>query len=214
VKEVVDKRRPPAWAEVSRESAKAAAWVAAALLAVGVPAGLLGAALAPRMVWVRQGGGGYFRDSNSEALVAADDWFFLMGIAVGVVAGLIVCRLVRRHGPLLAIALAVGSLGGSYLAAVLGHWVTLPEFSSTAFLTADGKPMDYFLTVRASATIFAWPFAAEMALLLFTLLRWPREVPEPEPAIVGTAGLDGTGWPGDVHPPPVWTDQPPMCTIA
>ena len=200
-------RSKASWAEVSRSSLAAAGWAAASLTALGVPAGLLWAQIAPRMVWVRQGAGGYFRDSNNEALAAADGWFFFLGIAIGAVTGMVACRLVRKQGPLVALALGVGSLAGSYLAAVVGHWVTLPEFSSTALLTADGKSMDFFLTLRASAAIFAWPFAAELALLLFTLLRWPREAPAPLPTVV-------SGWPGDVYPPASWTDQPPMGTTA
>ena len=175
------------------------------------------------MVWVRQGSGGYFRDGNSEALVGADNWFFFLGIAIGAAAGMIACRLVRRHGPLVAVALGVGSLGGSYLAAVVGHWVTLPGFTSTALVTADGKSLDYFLTVRAGSTIFAWPFAAELALLLFTLLRWPRETPAPlstGPAALPMASSHaaptvlGGSWSSEPYPVTQWPDPPPGGTRA
>ena len=188
----------PSWLGWSRESARAAAWVSAALLVTGVAAGLLWAAIAPRAAWVRQGNGGYFADSNSKALVAADGWFFFLGIAIGAVAGVLVCRVVRNRGPLPAIALAVGSLGGAYLAAVVGHAVTLADFASTALITPDGKPLDYFLTVRAGSAIFAWPLVAELSLVLYTLLRWPREDGPPMP---DQPPMPGPRWPGDVDPP-------------
>ena len=172
------------------------------MLLTGVAAGLLWAVVAPRAAWVRQGNGGYFADSNSKALVAADGWFFFLSIAIGAAAGVLVCRVVRNRGPLPAIALAVGSLGGAYLAAVVGHAVTLSDFAATALITPDGKSLDYFLTVRAGSAIFAWPLVAELSLVLYTLLRWPRDdappVPFQPPMPVPPLG---PLWPGDVVPP-------------
>jgi hypothetical protein len=184
------------WAEASRASLRTSAWVVGSLLLVGVVVGAGWSRFAPRADWVRQGAGGYLRGTNPEAFVAADDWFFLAGLVVGGIAGAIVCRLVRRDGPLVAIALALGSLGGSFLAAVVGHWLTLPEFSAAALTTADGKALDYFLTVRAKSVIFGWPLAAELGLVLYALVRWPRE-PAPQPEYSPADGI----WDGNFVPP-------------
>jgi hypothetical protein len=163
---------------VNRPTVRAASVLAAGLAVAGIGVAVVWSLLAPRAMWIAQSGGGYLQDGNTKAFAGADVLFLLMGVVVGVVAGAGVFGLVRRRGPLVGVGLLVGSLAGSALAATVGHLITLGPFATSALTAPGGSAVRYFLTVRAQAVIFAWPLAAQLCLLLFTLWRWPQAQPE------------------------------------
>lgn len=147
---------------------------AALLAALGIPVGLLWFTVAPRAEWVVRDAGGQFKDANTQAIVAADGWFFVITLAVGVACGVAAFASVRRHGPIIAAAVAVGGLVGAAIAAGLGHWLSLAPFAADAAGAADGDVISYLLTMRSLPFLGVWPFAAELTLVVFTYLSWPR----------------------------------------
>ncbi|HZN18675.1 MAG TPA: DUF2567 domain-containing protein [Micromonosporaceae bacterium] len=118
-----------------RAGALVAAAVAVGTAALGLPYGLLWAAVAPRAQVVVVAGGYYPADglypaaAQPEQFVAGDGWFLLLGFAFGAAAALVVWVVGRRwRGPLVLLALTAGAVGGGVLAWWVGHGVGLAEF--------------------------------------------------------------------------------------
>ena len=102
-------------------TAAAALAVAAGTAALGVPAGLIWAAVAPRPLLVMTSpGAAALVNTETSAFIAADLVFCLVCLAGGVVSGALgYLFAVRRYGPL---AMA-GLLAGSVAAAFVARWV-------------------------------------------------------------------------------------------
>nr|MDP9496920.1 hypothetical protein [Actinomycetota bacterium] len=145
---------PPAPAPV-RDRVRSALAVAAGTALAGVPLGLLWAAAAPR-AYARPGpdGGAVPVDPQTQAFFAADGLLFLLGLAAGVVAGLLGWRLARRGALEVLLALAVGSA----LAAVV-TWQTGVRTddrdAARAALREPGRtvPVEVPLRLRAHAAL-------------------------------------------------------------
>ena len=88
---------------------------------LGVAAGFLWAAVAPRPLIVVLGPGqSYVANQETSAFIVADGWFTLLAVAGGVISGLLGYALaVRRHG---ALAMA-GVLVGGAVAALIAAWI-------------------------------------------------------------------------------------------
>ncbi len=137
----------------------------------GLPVGLLWAALSPRADVVPVPGGGVdFADSETKAFIAADGALFLLSVVAGVLAALVVWRLVRRREVGAVLGLVVGAGLAAYVAVRTGE---LGE-DRQAFLAAarsgslpgvTGLP----LRLRAQAVLLAWPAAAAVTWTLLLL---------------------------------------------
>ncbi|MCU1657445.1 MAG: hypothetical protein JWO57_2101 [Pseudonocardiales bacterium] len=107
------------WA--STADLRAGAFIVAALAGLGAllgvlwqwwsPPGPLGYVIAPHAV----------QPNESEAWIAADGRFAVIGIATGLLAAVIVWLLRPTRGPVALAALAVGGLAGSALTELVGH---------------------------------------------------------------------------------------------
>ncbi|MFI5915010.1 hypothetical protein [Dactylosporangium sp. NPDC051541] len=97
------------------------ALLAAVVIAgLGAPFGLLWSKLAPHVELVQTQYGPYPIDPEPEGYWADDGWFILMSIGMGIVVAVAAWFLLRRYrGPILLVALVLGSTG----AAVLGSWL-------------------------------------------------------------------------------------------
>lgn len=119
-------------------------WVAAPLtLVVKRPDGLY-----------RVGGDG------DEAAIAADGWFAVLALAVGVLVALVVYLRSRpgRVAPL--VALAVGGVLGSLVAWRLGHLLGPGALEATARGLRTGARFEAPLDVSAYGVLLAWPMGA------------------------------------------------------
>jgi Protein of unknown function (DUF2567) len=103
--------------------------VAVAAGGLGAPLGLLWRALAPEVELVQTESGPYPVQPEPEGYVADDGWFVLLSIATGALLAVLAWAALRRfRGPLMLLALAVGSVGGAVLAAWLGNRIGLTEY--------------------------------------------------------------------------------------
>ncbi len=92
--------------------------VAVSLVVAGVPLGLLWAATSPKLDVKAALGGS---EAAFDAQAGIDVHFALLALIFGVVAGALVGWRCRKASWLLPLALAVGGVGGSLLAAQIGH---------------------------------------------------------------------------------------------
>jgi hypothetical protein len=133
----------------------------AASAAVGLLAGLLWKAVAPRAVVVVIAPGSYgLLNPESHAFIVADAWFSALCLAGGALCGLAGwLALVRRTGPLGLAAL----LGGGVVAAFAAQWAgQRPGPAGFDHLVLTAKPgtlLDAPLTLGAHGALAFWPLA-------------------------------------------------------
>lgn len=200
---------------------RAAGFVAGALVVVGVVVGVVWS------LWSPPGPAGLVlsagvQPDETEAWAAGDGRFAALVAAVGLVAGVAAWRLDRVRGPLMALALAVGGVGGALLADRVG---SLVRGDGRMYSCGDGasRCVDHLpLHVQMHAL---WLVEAVLALLvysLFTAFAVADDLgrpdtrsagPHPDPATAahptlsgasapsgGAVPSGGTGWPGGPAP--------------
>ncbi|MGI8697098.1 MAG: DUF2567 domain-containing protein [Mycobacteriales bacterium] len=139
-------------------------------LILGLPAGAIWAALAPRLIYqVTKAGTAYELNVESERLFAGDGWFIVAGMAAGLLTGLLSWWLPRRsRGPVLLVIVAVGSLAGSLVAwrfgAFLGRHPTPVEANAT--LQHVGATLRQRLSLRAKVALLSWPLVTMFFYIL------------------------------------------------
>ncbi|SCG37558.1 Protein of unknown function [Micromonospora halophytica] len=176
------------------------------LTALGVPLGLLWAAVAPDTPVVKTADGAVYGQPQPEQPVAADGWFSLLGLGFGVLAAIglwVVLR--RRRGPAVLGATALGGLGAALVAWQLGRRIGLATYQRLLETAPDGQAFTKPADLRAGGLEwFVVPYGSLLlpafgAAVTYTLLagwsRWPSLRPEPE--LPGLGGVPvGPAWPG------------------
>ncbi|MFV2101095.1 DUF2567 domain-containing protein [Micromonospora sp. LOL_024] len=166
------------------------------LAVLGAPLGLLWAALAPATPVIKSGDGAVYGQPQPEQPVAADGWFSLLGLAFGVLAGLVVWFVLRRRrGPVGLFAVVVGGLATGVVAWQVGRRIGLAGYQRLLETAPDGTPLTKPAGLRAGGVelflgVLPVPYGnlllpAFGAAAAYTLLagwsRWPSLRPEPEP---------------------------------
>ncbi len=145
---------------------------AALVVLLGAPVGLLWSALAPRpLVLPTPGGGLDFADSETKAFIAADGTLFLLGLAAGVLTG-VLGRLAARARPVAAL---VGLVLGAGLAAYVASRTGVLGQDRAALLAAARAGrlpggFDLPLQLRAHAVLLGWPAGTSLAYAALVLL--------------------------------------------
>ncbi|MFI9241255.1 AAA family ATPase [Streptomyces sp. NPDC053086] len=121
----------------------------------------------------------YLKDTEGEQAVGVDGTFTLLGLAFGLVIGVVAFLWRRRGGVPLVVALGLGGLLGSLLAWRLGVWLG-PESDVLAHAQAVGRGVTFPAPLKLSAkgALLAWPLAGLLAHIGLTALFGPRD-PEP-----------------------------------
>ena len=156
----------------------------AVVVLLGAPLGLLWSAIAPRLT-VELTADGPVADGieTTKAFVGADGTFVLLGLAVGVLCGVLAWVLGRRYGPAVVLALAVGGLLGGLVAGEVG---VRPGKADTLAALQDrdrrgtvelflGKRDGNDLSLRAPWSVTAWPVGSLAAFFALGLRR-PEEL--------------------------------------
>lgn len=185
------------------------AWLAAAaatgvaLLLLAAPVGLLWAALAPRAQVVIDPTGADFANPESNVFFAADGYFLLLTLGVGVICAVVAFSL-RRLPPLSALAgLTAGGIGASVIAGHVGARVHRSAFLAALSRAPLGAHLQASVVVRADGVYLGWAFAA---VVVYGLLWWVLRRDEPATGYAGPgygpapAGVSGWGMYGG--PPP------------
>ena len=156
-----------------------------ALVLAGAPLGLLWQALAPRGEVGRNPAGDLvLADVEDKAFIAADATLFLLGAAVGAVAGLLAWRWGRRVAVGVVLGLAVGGVLGAVVAERTGVLVDDQRgtFASGERRQADGVPLalpNALITEngRTVAVLLGWPAAATLVFAGLAAAR-PQRLPD------------------------------------
>jgi hypothetical protein len=140
----------------------AALAAAAGTAALGVPAGLAWAAVAPRPLLVMTSpGAAALVNTETSAFIAADVAFCLVCLAGGVMSGLLgYLFAVRRHGPLAMAGLLGGALAAAFVARWVGQQSGLAGFQHLLATLPAGARFRDSLTLGATGALAAWPLAA------------------------------------------------------
>lgn len=210
---------PPAEPELPRgRAARLAAGGVLALTVLGVPLGLLWAALAPDTPVLKVPDGAIYAEPQPEQPVAADGWFSLLGLGFGVLAALALWFLLRRvRGPVGLLTAVLGAFGAALVAWQVGRRIGLAGYQRLLETAPDGRAFGKPADLRAGGIdmllgVLPVPHGnlllpAFGAAVAYTLLagwsRWPSLRPEPAP---GAAGLS---WESAGTPAPPAAPEPP-----
>ena len=153
-----------------RSDLRPAALLALALAGVGVPAGLVWWALAPRADFRITEDGPQVIGSPSGELLVADDAVFVLVLAVVGLLGGIAAWLLRRHrGVVLVAATAVGATAAGavawFLGEVLGHGPSEAELADVGATVTTG------LDLGATAALAVAPFVAVLVYLIGVIIN-------------------------------------------
>jgi hypothetical protein len=140
--------------------------VVAVLAVCGVLMGLLWAALATRPAGVIYQASGQsaldFAHYESDEFFAGDGWFLFLTLGAGVLVGVIAWLVRPVRGPVLVVALTLGSLLASYLAWRTGRIVSYAGTgrSLVTHNLAPGTKLHLPLRLRAKVVLLAQAFGA------------------------------------------------------
>jgi hypothetical protein len=136
--------------------------VVAGTALLGVVAGFLWAAVAPRaLLVVVSRGSADVVNSETSAFIAADGLYCLICLAGGVLSGWLGYVLaVRRQGPAGMVAVLLGGLAAGLLALWIGQQSGLATYQHLLATLPAGAHLRARLTLGARAAIGFWPLAA------------------------------------------------------
>jgi hypothetical protein len=149
-----------------RLAAFAAALAGSAVL--GVAAGLIWAAVAPRAL-LQEVGHGEAQLVNAEtgAFILADAWFCLITALGGAITGVAGYRLlVRRAGWTATAGLVLGAVAACMLALWTGENIGLGTYNHQLATSQDGALFHASLALGAKSALVFWPGVTSLILLL------------------------------------------------
>lgn len=195
---------------------------AGAVLLAAPYVGMVWERISPTPTYVNLGGEVYLNNQDSSEFIAADGWFLILGLVLGLIsAGLAYWR---WRGDLLVIAAMSGaSVLASLIAREVGEAFGPAPIQQTALTLADGETIDGSITLASDGILFAW--AVGILLTYLSLIgglersaddeddqpegavteqpwadqEWQAEPPAPR-APNGEASVGVSGLAGDVGP--------------
>ena len=148
--------------------------LAALVLLLAAPVGLLWSVIAPHADVVVQAQGAGFTEPEAEDFIGSDASFVVLTCLVGGAIGYACWRTLRRWGPGVVVALAIASLAASFVAAEVGTRVGRADFRAAI---ESGEPAELEANVRllAREATVGWPLAALLGFL--APLAYKRDTP-------------------------------------
>ena len=143
--------------------------------ALGVAAGFVWIAVAPKLRLEVRGDAAIPVQPEGEALIGIDGTFALIAIGAGVLCA-IAGYLWLRRGIGVVCALVAGGALAAWLAAQVGRWAG-PAALATHRGDPDGTVFTQPLDLRATGVILLWPIAALLVYLFLTLVFDHEERP-------------------------------------
>ena len=130
---------------------------------------------------VVDGGGAVTSERGLAGYIAADAWFVVCGVVVGLVVGLLAWRWFSSVGwPVVLLTVLVGAAAGLLCWAV-GYRIGPGSFAVRLAAAQPGDLVPIDLTVRARAAFLVWPLFAVIPVLLGSSLGRDPEVEELDP---------------------------------
>ncbi len=135
---------------------------------LGVAAGLIWAALAPRALLLQVGPGeAQLVNAESNAFILADAWFCLIAVLGGAITGVVGYRLlVRRAGWTAAAGLVLGAVAAALLALWTGENIGLGTYHHLLAASPDGTSFHSSLALGAKSALALWPGLTSVVILL------------------------------------------------
>jgi len=156
--------------EGGRTKERLAAFVAALAgsAVLGIVAGLIWAALAPRALLQEVAAGeAELVNAESSAFIVADAWFCLIAAVGGVITGVLGYRfLVRRAGWVAMAGLVLGAVAAALLALWIGEQVGLGNYNHLLATSRNGTFFHSSLALGAKSALAFWPMLTAIAVLL------------------------------------------------
>jgi hypothetical protein len=135
---------------------------------LGVAAGIIWAAVAPRALLQQIGPGeAELVNAESHAFIAADAWFCLIAALGGALTGVVGYRLlVRRAGWTAAAGLVLGAVAAALLMLWIGENIGLGTYNHLLAVSRDGAFFHASLGLGAKSALVFWPGLTSAVLLL------------------------------------------------
>jgi hypothetical protein len=143
----------------------AAVLIVAGSIIVGVAAGAIWAAAAPRVVYQVYSLSpptAYATNPETSAFIAADGWYCFIALAGGGIIGLLGYLFgVRRYGPAPMAGIVVGSVAAALIVAWLGHLLSGgPSFDHLLATSKPGTFLHAPIQLGSQGALAFWPLAA------------------------------------------------------
>jgi hypothetical protein len=170
--------------------------IAAGGAVLGVAGGLAWSAIAPRAVFsVQSPGVAYVVNPETNAFIAADGWFALIGLIGGAIIGITgYLTGVRRYGPVPAAGALAGATAAAFLASWTGSHVGLDGFRHRLATSKPGTLLRQPADLGAHGALVFWPLAAGVVIggieLVLALRERQRRA---RPEYAGPPGRHRTG---------------------
>ena len=135
---------------------------------LGVAAGLIWAAVAPRALLQQVGPGeAELVNAESNAFIVADAWFCLIIVLGGAITGVVGYRLlVRRAGWTAAAGLVLGAVAAALLALWIGENIGLGTYNHLLAASPAGAFFHASLALGAKSALAFWPGLTSVVILL------------------------------------------------
>jgi hypothetical protein len=135
---------------------------------LGVAAGLIWAAVAPRALLQEIGPGEALPvNAESNAFFLADAWFCLVAVLGGVITGVAGYRLlVRRAGWTATAGLVLGAVAAALLALWTGENIGLGTYNHLLATSPDGTLFRSSLALGAKSALALWPGLTSLVIVL------------------------------------------------
>jgi hypothetical protein len=143
----------------------AAVLIAVGSVVVGLAAGAIWAAAAPRVlyqVYTLSPPTAYATNPETSAFIAADGWYCLVAVVGGALIGLLGYLFgVRRYGPAPMAGIVVGSVSAAFIAAWVGHLFSGgPGFDQLLATSKPGTFLHAPISLGSRGALALWPLAA------------------------------------------------------
>jgi hypothetical protein len=158
---------------------------------LGLVAGLIWAAVAPRALLQEIGAGeAELVNVETHAYIVADAWFCLIAAVGGVVTGTLGYRyLIRRTGWTAAAGLILGALAAALLALWIGENIGLGTYNHLLATSRTGAFFHSSLALGAKSALAFWPlFTCIIIVLVHSGARQPAAEPDPDASGMWTTG--------------------------
>jgi hypothetical protein len=182
---------------------------------VGLAAGLVWAAAAPRVVYqvyTLNPPTAYAINPETSAFIAADGWYCLLALVGGALIGLLGYRFaVRRYGPVPMAGIVIGATGAAFLMQWLGPVGSgQPGFNHLLATSKPGALLHAPISLGSHGALAFWPVAAAAVaggIELVGVLRARRQPGYPAFPVPGM-GMGPLGQPPAPGGPPAWPGAP------
>jgi hypothetical protein len=138
--------------------------VVAGTALLGVAAGFIWIAMAPRpLLVITSHGAASLVNAESTAFISADGIYCLICLAGGAVSGLLgYVFAVRRYGPLAMAGVVAGAVAAAYLTRWIGEQAGLATFHHQLATLHTGARLRGSLRLGATGALAFWPLAASL----------------------------------------------------